>query len=216
MSSLRLNVTLAETDEAKLMLPAKYHEVEIEAPGLDDSNLCGSLIDGLASFGSTARRAAAEKTGRAEDLFFPVAIAVIGAVNRNYSVEGVYPGDGGLWGDTVSAVNSSEAEFQASWIMYDNVVGGMETLVALENSYEGYIGRIARGLGMQRIESVEPAAPGRHEILQALEEMHADARSAGMEWASLDKAKALIDAEQAALEQADDIDYLVSTSAPAP
>lgn len=215
MSNLRLNVTLAETDGQRKPI-GKYHEVEIKAPDLDHSDLNRSLVDGLASYGSAARKAAAEMTGKPEDLFYPVSFEIEGAVTRDYTVEGVYPGDGGLWGDRVGGVNSSEAAFQAAWTMYDNEAGGMESLLEFEDTYEGYVRRIVRGLDMQRIESVAPAAPGRDEILSALEQVHADARAAGASWESLDAARSIIEAEQAALEQGDEIVYLEEASSPAP
>lgn len=217
MSSLRLNVTLAETNETRTRPSVAYHEVEIEAPDLDHSDLSRSLLDGLSTYGLVARRAASELTGRPEERFFPIAVEVRGALARSYSVEGIYSGDGGLWGDSVQAVNSSEASFQAAWTMYDNVAGGLETLISMEDSYEDYITKVARGVSLQQIASVMPSAPDRGQILRSLQALHNDAARSGAAWDSITEAKAVIDAEEAARTQIDSIAYLEEeTASPTP
>lgn len=215
MSNLRLNVTLVETDAGTT--PGIYHEVEIDALNLDHSDIHGSLLANLAAYGDDARHAAVQLTGKPEYRFFPLSFDLVGAAARSYSVEGTYSNDGGLWGDNVGGVNASEAEFQAAWMMYDNVVGGLESLIEPGRTFEDYMARIARGVSMQTINSVTPTVPTREEVLRSLEALHADAVAAGMEWESLAAAKTVIDAERAALAQTDEIGYLEEDAAsPAP
>lgn len=55
----------------------------------------------------------------AENLYLQ-SVQVPGTVGRTYAVDGVYPGDGGPFGDDFDGSCAGEAQFQAKWTMSEN------------------------------------------------------------------------------------------------
>lgn len=235
MSKLSLKFEMIEVDaRTRRPLPGVIHEVEIEADELDPNDLDGSLRENLPDLDRQARNAVAARrvdydrfdgdseylnaVDRAAGDYYTVSAGVEGAAVKNYSVEGIYPGEGGIWEDVVGAVNSSEATFQGAWTMAENAYGSIESRIDPDMTSERMLEDHLASMEDQRITNVDISRPGRDEAFQALNGLCAAARAAGVKDDALAVAERLLASDWLAREasESDGIQYNESAAAPAP
>ena len=92
----------------------------------------------------------------AENLYLQ-SVEVPGAVGRAYSVEGLYPGDGGPFGDDFGGSCAGEAEFQAKWTMSENDGFDLSLLIKQGVSPREAVGSLVSYMDDQQIFSVQEA-----------------------------------------------------------
>jgi len=220
-NKLKLKFELTENTKTGGM---EFHEVEIEPEGFDASDdINSTLRENLVDWERDARRALAsrfvdfdlydsdsaylDELDRVSERFFTACVQVTGAKSRDYTAEGIYPNDGGLWSDNVSGVNESEAKFQAAWAMAENCIDGFTRKAVAERGPEKFIEYILDMIEDQQIVSVTPAVPNTYDILQALKELHAAAVSHGIKGPSVETAEATIKAFENAAHVEDSIEF---------
>lgn len=231
MSKLTLKFELVEVDHhTRKPLQGALHEVEIDAPELEAKDLDGSLRENLVDFDRAARNAVAARRvdyddfkgdseylntiDRVADDYYTVSVSIEGAAVKKYTAEGIYPEDGGLWGDEVSGVNASEAEFQAAWTMAENADGPIESRIYRDTTPQQSIESQLASMEDQRIEAVDIAKPSREDAFMALSRLCAVARKAGLKDEALAEAESLVAADNEAADASrdDDIRYLETVS----
>lgn len=233
MSKLTLRFELIEVDHhTRKPLPGVLHEVEIDAEELDARDLDSSLRSNMEEFDASARKAVAARRvdyeaseGDSAYLnlidkiagdYYTAGVWVEGAVKKDYFVEGVYPEDGGLWGDTVSAVNASEAEFQAAWTMSENASGSIEKNICSNTTPEQSIQSMLAGMEDQKVISAVLKGVEKDDAIKALAKLAGVARGMGLTVAAIDEAERLIEADKewASAVSKDQIVYIEEAAAP--
>lgn len=146
----KVEVTLIEIEPLTLR-HAGDHVVVIDTEmEFDHRTLKGYFLENLEEFRrAAARNVAAARTDyesygsdsayldrldAISECFYLDSVGVPGVKTRQYSVEGIYPGDGGMWGDDVEACCRDEAEFQGQWVMSVNAGYELDTYMEAGDS----------------------------------------------------------------------------------
>ena len=143
----KVQVTLTEVNELTREVLGE-HEVVIEVDDYTRENVSEFFQENLREIREDAARAVAsrfvdyesfgsdsaylDRLDQVSDTMYLADVRVPGAVTRAYTMEGVYPGEGGIWSDDEVACCISEAEFRARWTMSIN--DGYSLEAAIRNS----------------------------------------------------------------------------------
>lgn len=131
----KVQVTLTEVNELTREVLGE-HEVIIEVADYGRGNVSEFFQENLREIREDAAKAVAsrfvdydsfgsdsaylDRLDRVADTFYLTDVSVPGVVTRAYTMEGIYPGDGGIWSDDEVGSCISEAEFRALWTMSIN------------------------------------------------------------------------------------------------
>jgi hypothetical protein len=112
------------------------HQTVIEVDEYGPSDLPEFFKDNLVEFRREAAKAVASRSvdydsfvsdsaylNRLDEIgenLYLADVSVPNAVVRAYDIEGIYPGDGGIWGDVEYGACQGEAEFRGLWTMSGN------------------------------------------------------------------------------------------------
>lgn len=131
----KVQVTLTEVNELTREMLGE-HEVIIEVDDYTRENVSEFFQENLREIRADAAKAVAsrfvdydsfgsdsaylDRLDEVADTMYLADVRVPGVVTRAYTMEGIYPGDGGIWSDDEVACCVSEAEFRALWTMSIN------------------------------------------------------------------------------------------------
>lgn len=112
------------------------HETVIETDDYGPKDLPDFFKDNLADFRLQASKAVASRSvdydsfgsdsayldriDQVAETLYLADVSIPNALTRAYDMEGIYPGDGGIWGDVEHGACQGEAEFRALWTMSVN------------------------------------------------------------------------------------------------
>jgi hypothetical protein len=131
----KVQVTLIEVDPVSLERVAE-HQTVIDVEEYGPSDLPEFFKDNLVDFRTWAAKAVASRSvdydsfgsdsaylDRLDQIgenLYLADVSVPNAVVRSYDIEGIYPQDGGIWGDVEYGSCLGEAEFRGLWTMSAN------------------------------------------------------------------------------------------------
>lgn len=117
------HVTVIETDEyGPSDLPDFFRDNLADIRSQAAKAVASRSVD-YDSFGSDS--AYLDRIDQVAETLYLSDVCIPNAVVRAYDMEGIYPGEGGMWGDVEHGACQGEAEFRALWTM--SVNDGFET-----------------------------------------------------------------------------------------
>jgi hypothetical protein len=111
------SVVIEVADFGSADLPEFFQNHLVEFRQEAAKAVAASMID-YDSFGSDS--AYLDRRDRIADTLYLYDLSVPNTVQRQYDIEGIYPYDGGIWGDTESGCCLGDAEFHGLWTMSIN------------------------------------------------------------------------------------------------
>ncbi|MNU39062.1 hypothetical protein D3C71_277490 [compost metagenome] len=112
------HVTVIETDEyGPNDLPEFFKDNLADIRSQAAKAVASRSVD-YDSFGSDS--AYLDRIDQVAETLYLSDVSIPNALTRAYDMEGIYPGDGGLWGDVEHGACQGEAEFRALWTMSVN------------------------------------------------------------------------------------------------
>lgn len=112
------HVTVIETDEyGPNDLPEFFKDNLADIRSQAAKAIASRSVD-YDSFGSDS--AYLDRIDQVAETLYLSDVSIPNALTRAYDMEGIYPGDGGLWGDVEHGACQGEAEFRALWTMSVN------------------------------------------------------------------------------------------------